>query len=201
MCPGYDWSGVLASVIMTDADPDLTNLPRFLEHLEQRDAAAAQFARQLIDAGGIIPVFWGPEQMDVWELRVQRGQMIARFGVERGVSDSVLIARAGARASSNDLRPMRLAVFAWARANDIPFRVDDPDKLDVDLKSDGFDALDWVGDGHDADVERVRRAWLEYRQQADRLQGRTRGRPDESDLEAVKAAGIAAIEAAARSVT
>ncbi len=187
---------------MTDADSDLANLPRFLEHLEQRDAEAARFARQLIDAGGAIRVFWGPQQMDVWELRVQRGQMIVRFGVERGYSDGVLIARAGIPASWNDnaLRQMRLAVFVWARANDIPFCLDDPDDLDVDLKSDGFAALDWVGDGHDADVERVERAWRQYRQQVDRLRGRTRGRPEESDVQAVKAAGIAAIEAAARSV-
>ena len=188
---------------MTDADSDLANLPRFLEHLEQRDAEAARFARQLIDAGGAIRVFWGPQQMDVWELRVQRRQMIVRFGVERGYSDGVLIARAGVPATWNDnaLRPMRLAVLAWARANNIPFRLDDPDDLDVDLTSDGFAALDWVGDGHDEEVERVQTAWREYRQQAGELRGRTRGRPDQSDVQAVKAAGIAAIEAAARSVT
>jgi hypothetical protein len=114
---------------MTDADPDLTNLPRFLEHLEQRDAAAAQFGRQLIDAGGIIRVFWGPEQMDVWELLVQRGRMIVRFGVERGYSDGVLIARAGTPASWNNLRPIQLAAVAWARTNDIPFFLDDPDNI------------------------------------------------------------------------
>ena len=188
-------------MILTDADPDLTNLPRFLEHLEQRDAPAAQFARQLIDTGGVVREFWGPEQMDAWELRVQRGQMIVRFGVERGYSDGVLIARAGARALWNDLRPIRLAVLAWARANDIPFRLDDPGDLDVDLESDGFSALDWVGGGHDAEVERVWRALHEYRQQVDRLQERTRGRPDEPALAAVKAAGLVAIEGAARSVT
>ncbi|TFW00188.1 hypothetical protein [Orlajensenia leifsoniae] len=186
---------------MTDADPDLTNLPRFLEHLEQRDAVAAWFARRLVDAGGTVRVFWGPQQMDVWELRVQRGQMIVRFGVERGYSDGVMIARADAHASWNDLRPMRLAVLAWARANGIPLRLSDPEDLDVDLTSVGIVALDWVGAGHDTEVERVWRAWHEYRQQVDLLQGRTRGRPDGSDLAAVKAAGIAALEAAARSVT
>ncbi|MEL4317446.1 hypothetical protein WJX64_00360 [Leifsonia sp. YIM 134122] len=184
---------------MTDADPDLANLPRFLEHLEQRDAVAARFARQLIDAGGTVRVFWGPQQMDAWELRVQRDQMIVRFGVERGYSDGVMIARGGTHASWNDLRPMRLALLAWARANDIPFRLGDPEDLDIDLKSDGLAALDWVGGGHDLEVERVWRAWQEHCQQVDRLRGRTRGRPDESDLAAVKAAGLAAIEAAARS--
>lgn len=188
-------------MIMTDADPDLANLPRFLEHLEQRDAVASRFARQLVGAGGVVRVFWGPQQMDVWELRVQQGQMIVRFGVERGYSDGVMIARAGAHASWNDLRPMRLAVFAWARANDIPFGLSDPEDLDVDLTSDGFAVLDWVDGGHEAEVERVWRAWQDYRQQVDRLWWGTRGRPDESDLAAVKAAGIAAIEAAARSVT
>lgn len=182
---------------MTNTDLDLSNLPRFLDHLEERDAGSARFARQLIDAGGVVRVLWGPLQMDVWEVRVQRGEMIARFGVERGFSDGVLIGPAGP-STRMDLLSMRLALTAWAGATGVPFQVEDPDEFALDLASNGIAALDWVGAGNEARVTRVTQAWFDYRAQLERLMARTRRRPAESDLQAVRAAGSAAIERAAR---
>ncbi|MCR2791660.1 hypothetical protein NQ156_01120 [Microbacterium sp. zg.Y625] len=181
---------------MNDANPDLDALAGFLEHLDPRDAAAAAFARHLLDAGAVVRSLWGPVQMDVRGLSVQRGDMIVRFGVERGFSDGVLIGRADA-ADESGLRPIALAVFAWARANGIPLQLDDPDGIEVDLVTVGIPALDWVGAGNDDAVHRVHRAWFEHRRRLDRLQGRTRGRPSDVDLRAVIADGVAALEAAA----
>ena len=181
---------------MTDTDLALDALPEFLAHLEARDADAAAFARHLLDAGAVVRSLWGPVQMDVRELTLQRGDMIVRFGVERGFSDGVLIGRADAGDDAN-LRPIALAVFAWARANGIPLQLDDPDRIEADLIAVGIAAIDWVGAGNDDIVTRVRGAWLEHRRRLDRLQGRTRGRPDAAELRALNAEGVAALEAAA----
>ncbi|SDH64872.1 hypothetical protein SAMN04515691_0553 [Leifsonia sp. 98AMF] len=177
--------------------PDTANLPRFLDHLQARDTDAALLARQLLDAGAAVIVFWGPQQMDVWELRVQVGDTMVRFGVERGYSDGVLVAPAGYSSDWSRLVPLRLAVIAWARANNVPLPLDDPDEFDPGLTVHGRAVLDWVDGGHFPQVERVRLAWAEYRRQLRELRSGTLGRPDESELRAVRAAGVAAIEAAA----
>lgn len=181
---------------MTDS-PDLTNLERFLVHLHERDAAAAAFARTLLAEGATVRDFWGPEQMDVWELRVQRGDVIVRFGVERGFSDGVLLGPADAANGRPTLRPLRIAIFAWAVANDVPLRVEDPDDFAVDLTEHGIAAVDWMGEGHEPAVARVQRAWSDYRSDLDRQRRRAHGRPAESRVRAVKAAGVSAMRAAA----
>ena len=179
-----------------NAQPDVDALSRFLAHLAERDAEAAAFARQLLDAGAVVRSIWGPVQMDVWDLQLLRGDMVVRFGIERGFSDGVLVGRADAGARPA-LRPISLVVFAWARANGIPLPVDDPDHLEVDLATQGIAAADWVGAGHEDAVERVYAAWLDHQRKRDLLQGRTRGRPAESDVKALHATGVAALEAAA----
>lgn len=182
---------------MRDA-ADLTNLPRFLEHLGSIDQMAADLAGILLDAGGTVRTFWGPEQMDVWELRVQRGEMIARFGVERGYSDGIRIAPAATPVDWGGLRSFHCAIIAWACANSIPLRLDDPDDVRIDLAKHGLSVLDWVGDGHDADVDRVHDAWMNYRSELNRLGNRAHGYPLKSHLSAARAEAIAAMEAAAR---
>lgn len=55
-------------VRMPESDePNTTNLPRFLDHLEARDRESAQLARQLLETGWTVENFLGPVQMDVWE--------------------------------------------------------------------------------------------------------------------------------------
>ncbi|WP_152641780.1 hypothetical protein [Microbacterium hydrocarbonoxydans] len=84
---------------MTAPQPeiDLANLPRFLDHLGQpeRDADAAAFARLLLDEGCQVEVFWGPLQMDVWQLTVSRGRRWATFRVERGFAEAVRVGAPG----------------------------------------------------------------------------------------------------------
>jgi len=98
---------------MTDATggtPDLTNLERFLDHLEPRDADAAAFARRLVHADGWrVRSFVGPVQMDVWELVVERDGWWVRFGVERGYSDGILAMRGEERLPLGSLAAAR----AW----------------------------------------------------------------------------------------
>ena len=72
---------------MAESDTlDLTNLPRFLVHLEERRPGFAALARQLLDAGWQVQSFWGPVQMDVWSLRLRRDELAVIFGIERGVA-------------------------------------------------------------------------------------------------------------------
>ena len=189
----------LAWQIMS-APHDLHTVTRFLDHLAERDAKAAAFARQLLDAGAVVRSIWGPVQMDVWDLQLLRGGMIVRFGIERGFSDGVLVGRADPEVQPT-LHPISLVVFAWARANGIPLPVDDPNRIEVDLSTQGIAAVEWIGAGHDDAVEQVRAAWLEYQRKRDRLQGRMRGRPADAELSALHAAGVAALEAAAHAPT
>ena len=73
---------------MAESDTlDLTNLPRFLVHLEERRPGFAALPRQLLDAGWQVQSFWGPVQMDVWSLRLRRDELAVIFGIERGVAD------------------------------------------------------------------------------------------------------------------
>ena len=80
---------------MAESDTlDLTNLPRFLVHLEERRPGFAALARQLLDAGWQVQSFWGPVQMDVWSLRLRRDELAVIFGIERGVADGVQLGTA-----------------------------------------------------------------------------------------------------------
>ena len=64
----------------------------FLTRLSARDAAAAWLARELLQAGWSVHGFFGPVQMDVWQLVLRRGSCGVRFGIERGYSDGVAVA-------------------------------------------------------------------------------------------------------------
>lgn len=72
-----------------DDPPDVTNLERFLDHLEPRDADAAAVARELLARGWRVTHFWGPVQMDVWGLTLTGEGWTAWFGIERGYSDGI----------------------------------------------------------------------------------------------------------------
>lgn len=141
----------------SQSDIDLTNLPRFLSHLgdPERDAASAGFAKKLIDDGGEITGFSGPEQMDVWELIVRRGGRLVRFGVERGYSDGALVRPADDTAHASRSVPVKLVVLGWARAMGVGLALDDPIAFRVDLLAHGTTALDWLDQGNDDVVMRI----------------------------------------------
>ncbi|SEC23242.1 hypothetical protein [Microbacterium hydrocarbonoxydans] len=69
-----------------------TEVAEFLTRLSARDAAAAWLARELMQAGWSVHDFFGPVQMDVWQLVLRRGSCRVRFGIERGYSDGVAVA-------------------------------------------------------------------------------------------------------------
>jgi hypothetical protein len=170
----------------------LTNLPRFLDHLAPRDAEAAEFARLILDDGWAVRSFWGPEQMDVWELDLGRGDWFVQFRIERGFSDGIRVARAdGDRPPLDDFRSLGFAVFAWARANRVPFRLDSPDDVNHDLVAHGRAALDWLNEEHGGTFDRVWAAWYAYRRDFGRLKGEA--------LLLARTAALAAMEDAAAS--
>ncbi|WP_291041204.1 hypothetical protein [Herbiconiux sp.] len=179
------------SAVGEAAAPDLGNLPRFLDHLAERDDDAARLARQLLADGGEVLVFWGPQQMDVWHLEVRRGRWIVLFRIERGMAEWPRMGLvADPPVSWDDYRPVGLAVLAWARANDVPFDLDGPDDLHHDLASHGPAALDWLGDGRVQVFDRLCAAWMDYRH------ARV-ARAGEGARESVRAEGLAALERAA----
>lgn len=71
---------------------DLTNLRWFFDHLELRNAEASRLAKQLVDREGSWTVkrFWGPEQMDVWSLVMERAGWTIEFGIERGIANRII---------------------------------------------------------------------------------------------------------------
>lgn len=110
---------------------------------------ASTFAKHLLDEGGEVVVFWGPEQMDVWRLTIRRSGYLLTFGVERGRPDLVTLRpAAGARQWPGDI-PLKFAVFGWARAHAIDLVLDDPVDFHADLLAHGTAALDWLGAGHE----------------------------------------------------
>lgn len=86
----------------------------FFDRLSLRDPPAAWLARELLDAGWSVRSLTGPEQMDVWELLLDRGTCSVRFGLERGSSDGVHVAdRAGS------YRPITEAMSVSGQPNTI----------------------------------------------------------------------------------
>lgn len=76
----------------------------FIAHLEDpsrgpRDAAVGlvegRTAREMLDDGFDVQEFWGPQQMDVWLLKLTRGTVTVQFGIERGYSDGIHLAAVG----------------------------------------------------------------------------------------------------------
>ena len=169
--------------------PDMNKLPRVLDYWATADPEIAQFARLLIDDGCRVLEAWGPEQMAVWHLELQRGDWIVQFHSERGFPESAQVVRyTDPSPHWDNYRPMRLAIFAWARANGVPFRLDDPDDFEHDLVAHGRDVLDWLNEGHDELLERVYGAWYAYQLARRRLDGEA--------LRALQANAITAMEAA-----
>lgn len=170
------------------ADLDLTDLPRFLAHLGDRDAGAAALARQLLERGWSVQSFWGPEQMDVWSLTVRHENRLVRFGIERGYVDPVMVASDG-DADPPAYRLLSLAVLGWARSSgvDLPF----PGVKDFrpDLGAHGLAAIEWLASGNDHVLARIDAAWKADRARRHEPVGRT-------DADA-RARGIRAIEEAA----
>ena len=142
---------------------DLANLPRFLKHLGQRGRSpmAGAFAQHLLDEGGEVVVFWGPEQMDVWQLTIRRGGYLVTFGVERGRPDAVKLASAAGGNHWPGSVPMQFAVFGWARAHAVDLVLDDPLKFRTDLLAHGTAALDWLGAGHEDVLQKIYAAFRE----------------------------------------
>lgn len=176
-------------------DPDLANLPRFLDHLGERDAGAAALARQLLDEGWTIRSFWGPVQMDVWSLGLRRGGREVVFGVERGFPDAVRLGPARDDARYDDFHPLTQAVLGWARSVGADVELGDPERFHVDLGAYGAQALDWLDAGNDDVLDRIRAAWDRYW----RVRHGPDQRRDAAWLAQVKAWGLREIEAAAAS--
>ena len=181
---------------MTDVpEPDLTNLPRFFDHLAPRDSEAAQLARHLLAAGWGVRVFWGPEQMDVWQLTVQRGEWFVRFGVERGRSDGVLVGRSDATVPGwNESTSLGYAIFAWARAHEVPFPLDHPGDVRHAIAEYGPAALDWLAEGNASALERVSSIAYDFARSAhvQRLRGDERRAAERETVAAMEAAAKAA---------
>lgn len=177
---------------MAATDPDLTNLPRFLDHLADpsRDPDAAAFAHLLLEQGCEVATFWGPQQMDVWRLTVRRGSRRVTFGVERGFADWVGVGTAGE--SEFEFASLWLAVLGWARAAGVDLVFDDPDSRHGDLLAYGLSALDWLDAGNDDVLARIHAAWREYRHGDFR-----EARRDPEKMKEMKARGVRLIEAAA----
>ena len=142
------------------SDPDPTVLPKFLAHLEPRDARAAGLARRLLDSGWDVESLSGPVQMDVWELTVRRDAVAVRFGVERGMSDGVLIGPA--ESAYDDLVPLSFAVLGWARASGAELPLDDPDEFRPDYGAYGAQAAEWVRTGGRDAFARIAAARRQY---------------------------------------
>ncbi|QIX27067.1 hypothetical protein ncot_11015 [Nocardioides sp. JQ2195] len=97
---------------MPTVDPHET-VSGLLSHLEPRDREAARFARLLLASGWEVITCWGPVQMDVWALELARGDIRVRFGIERGVSDGVLVRHPGGQ------EPLGRVVERWAATRGI----------------------------------------------------------------------------------
>lgn len=134
----------------TTGSLDLTNLPRFLAHLghRERDPNAAMFAKMLLEGGHDVMDFWGPEQMDVWRLRIRRGAHAIAFGIERGFADAVLVNRATDADVWANVSRLDTIVLDWARATSTPIALIDERKQRTDLATYGIAALDWLAAAH-----------------------------------------------------
>lgn len=116
--------GHYAGCVNDPRDIDTTNLPRFLTHLAERDPRAAALATRLLDDGWEVIVFWGPEQMDVWNLQVRKGRVVVAFGVERGFSDGVRVARERVRHHNFEVSwSIGLLTLTWARVESMDYEL------------------------------------------------------------------------------
>ncbi|WP_134321697.1 hypothetical protein [Cumulibacter soli] len=141
-------------------EPDECAVGRVLEYLAENKPDAAQFARSLLNRGGLVIEAFGPVQMAVHHLRIQYKNWYVVFHGERGRVEAVALRRATARrTAAENYWPIGLAVLAWARSQGVPFRLDRLESLDHDLAAHGIDALDWLDDGNEPVLERLYAVW------------------------------------------
>jgi hypothetical protein len=132
-----------------------TRLSGFLTHL---DAPQRLIAAAMLDAGAEIDVFWGPEQMDVWRLTLRRGDATVGFGIERGISDGVVVdhRRLRDRGARDGWTSYGDLWLVWAvRTGAIPHAVD-PTTTHTAAAYDAWPAvLDWLDTASDADLTAI----------------------------------------------
>lgn len=130
---------------MSGNDWDADDSTRVLDYFDETQPDAAGFARALIARGGTITELWGPLQMSVWNLVIERGAWRVTLHSERGFGDwPVVSARTEADPREARRYPAGLVVFVWARAHEVPFRVDRVEGFNHDLAAHGCDAMDWL---------------------------------------------------------
>lgn len=171
---------------------DLTGLLDFLVQLEGENPEVAQFAQQLLNGGGVVRVFTDPESTGAGLLGIQCGEWLVTFRTEHGVTQWPRVCPPSSHGRArNCCRPLGLAIFAWARAHAVPFRLEDPEDLNHDLATLGRAALNWLNDGHGPVLERVHSAWLVYWFIPARLSGAALQKTLERNVRAMNAAAVA----------
>jgi hypothetical protein len=153
-------------------DIDLTGFLLFLVHLQEADPEVAQLVQLILDDDGVVQSLSSPGHEDVWRLEMLRGDWLVLFRIQNGIVDSPRVRCASVHVSTCDeSRPLGLAIFAWARAQGVAFRLDDPEDINHDLVNHGRAAIDWLSTGQGPALERVYCAWLTYRYASARLEG------------------------------
>jgi hypothetical protein len=152
--------------------PGTTDLRRILAHLAEDGSEAARFAGLLLRDRGTVHRIDAPAERDVWDLEIQRGDCLVIFRAEGALTlqPHVVHSTDSAQGPAGPC-PVGLAVFTWARAHGVPFRLDDPEDFDHDLLAHGREALDWIGQAEGGDrLDRVHSTWLAYRNAPARLE-------------------------------
>jgi hypothetical protein len=94
--------------------------------------------------GFAITEFWGPEQMDVWQLKLTRGPVTATFGIERGFPYGIEIAHRDSRYATAGFGLVR---YVWARRTGVALHVDSPDDLPTIATTDEWrPVIDWLAE-------------------------------------------------------
>src|SRR4051794_19371999 len=73
-----------------EGQPDLDNVPRFLDRLKSIDREVSALVSRLLNENWGVTSCWGPEQMDVWELKLAKQTWRAVVGIERGYAGTVV---------------------------------------------------------------------------------------------------------------
>lgn len=137
-----------------------TNPKPFLKHLESRDPHAAELARKLLKKRWELRTLWGPEQMDVWRLELEKDGWIVAFGIERGMSDGAMVARVPTdEETAPEFRQLTAAVIGWARATGADVPLTDPHWQALTLLVHGYEGLEWLQAGNDEAFVRISEAW------------------------------------------
>ncbi len=148
------------------------DVARVIEFFALTQPEEEKLARSLLHRGGRVIDAWGPLQMAVWHLVVQYKNWFLVLHSERGFGDLAIITPAtNSRNYWAHARPIGLAIFVWARANGVSYRLDTSDDIEHDLSAYGGDALDWLVGERVQILRRVHEVWLEGKHSNRRLQG------------------------------